>query len=70
MNNGWGMMGQVLPLLIPLVIIQYALLGFALFDLVKRKRVKGGNKLLWGAVIVLINILGPILYFAIGREED
>ncbi len=61
---------DMLPFLIPILIIQLALLVFALVDLVKRKRVKGGNKILWGALIILIDIIGPIIYFLFGREED
>ena len=60
----------MIPLLIPLLVIQLVLIGIALRDLVRRKRVKGGNKLLWGLVIVLIQYIGPILYLSIGREED
>jgi hypothetical protein len=63
-------MNEIILLVIPLVAIQLGLLGFALYDLVKRNRVRGGNKLLWGVVIVLVNIIGPILYLTIGREEN
>jgi len=61
---------DALPFLIPILVIQLALLVFALVDLVKRKRVKGGNKILWGAIIILIDIIGPIIYLLFGREED
>ena len=61
---------DMLPLLIPILFIQLALLVFALVDLVKRKRVKGGNKILWGALIILVDIIGPIIYLLFGREED
>jgi len=60
----------MIPLLIPLLVIQLVLIGIALRDLARRKRVKGGNKLLWGLVIVFIQYIGPILYLTIGREED
>lgn len=60
----------MIPLLIPLVVIQLVLIGITLRDLVTRKRVKGGNKLVWGLVIVFIQYFGPILYLIIGREED
>ncbi len=63
-------MNEIILLVIPLVAIQLGLLGFALYDLVKSNRVRGGNKLLWGVVIVLVNIIGPILYLTIGREEN
>jgi len=61
---------EMIPLLIPLVVIQLVLIGIALRDLVRRKRVKGGNKLVWGLVIVFIQYIGPILCLIIGREED
>jgi hypothetical protein len=61
---------DALPFLIPLLLIQLTLLIFALVDLVRRKRVKGGNKILWGAIIILIDIIGPVIYLLFGREED
>jgi hypothetical protein len=69
MNNDLNM-GQLIALLVPLVLVELGLLGFALYDLVKRKRVRGGNKWLWGIIIVVVEIFGPILYFVLGREEE
>ena len=63
-------MNEAILLFLPLAAIQLGLLGFALYDLVKRNRVKGGSKLVWGLVIVLVSIIGPVLYLTIGREED
>ncbi|MDI7275228.1 MAG: PLDc N-terminal domain-containing protein [Anaerolineae bacterium] len=60
---------QLLPLLLPLVILQLALLAAALWDLAHRERVRGGNKLVWVLVIVLVNFIGPLVYFLFGREE-
>jgi hypothetical protein len=31
--------------------------------------VRGGSKLVWGFVIVFVNVVGPVLYFVAGREE-
>jgi len=62
--------GQFVALIIPLVLVELGLLGFALYDLVKRKKVKGGNKWVWGIIIVLVNLIGPILYLILGREEE
>jgi hypothetical protein len=61
---------DMLPFLIPVLLIQLTLIIIALVDLVKRKRVKGGNKILWGAIIILVDIIGPIIYLLFGREED
>jgi hypothetical protein len=69
MNNNLNL-GQLIALLIPLVLVELGLLAFALYDLVKRKRVRGGNKWVWGIIIVVVEFFGPILYFVLGREEE
>jgi ABC-2 type transport system ATP-binding protein len=52
------------------VLIQLALLVMAIFDLLKpERRVRGDSKALWAVVIVFVNILGPLLYFFVGRDE-
>ena len=62
---------QVLPFLIPLFILEIALIAIALYDLTRpERRVRGGSKLLWGFVIVFFQLLGPLLYFLIGREDS
>ncbi len=60
---------KFLPLLIPLILIQLGLLIAALVDLLKRD-VTRGPKWMWVLVILFINIIGPIVYFIIGREEE
>ena len=57
--------GQFVALLIPLILVELALVVFALRDLVKRKRVRGGNKWVWVALILVLNLIGPILYFVL-----
>jgi hypothetical protein len=62
---------QVILLITPILVIQLALIVFALRDLLRPdRRVRGDNKLVWGLIIVFINLLGPILYFVAGREEE
>jgi hypothetical protein len=61
----------LLILILPIVILEIALIVFALRDLVRpERRVRGDSKLLWGIVIVLFQIIGPILYFVVGRETE
>lgn len=67
--EGLGTLRQWWPLLIPILIIALGLTAVALWDLYKRERVKGGNKWLWLAVILLIGTFGPIIYLVVGREE-
>ena len=64
------LMIKLLPFLIPLFIIQVALMVIALIDLAKRERVRGGNKVIWAVVIVLVNVIGPIIYLFAGRQEN
>jgi hypothetical protein len=62
--------GPVLVALGALIVVQIVLDVFALVDLYRRpvERVVFGNKWVWVAIIVLINTVGAILYFAIGRK--
>ncbi len=57
-----------LPLLLPVVLLEWGLMLAALIDLVQRPRTKG-PKWAWVLVIVIVNIVGPIVYFLFGREE-
>ena len=62
---------ELLPFLIPVILIQCGLFVFALIDLIKPERkVKGGNKVVWIIVVAFVNIFGPLLYFFWGREES
>jgi hypothetical protein len=61
---------QIIALLAPIIVIQFGLMVAALIDLERsERRVRGGNKLVWALVIVLVNVIGPIAYFIAGREE-
>ncbi len=62
--------GQILLLILPILVIELALLGLAIRDLLRTdRRVRGGNKAVWALVILVFSLLGPILYFMIGRED-
>ena len=61
---------QILLLLAPVIVIQLGLMIVALIDLERdERRVRGDNKLVWALIIIFVNIIGPILYFVVGREE-
>ncbi|MEW5987163.1 MAG: PLD nuclease N-terminal domain-containing protein [Chloroflexota bacterium] len=60
---------DLLPLLVPVILIQLALMVAALLDLRKRPATRG-PKWMWVAIIILVNLIGPIAYFVIGRPED
>ena len=60
---------EIFPLLIPILIIQLVLIVAALRDLMRRRTVRG-EKWVWVIVIVFLNLLGPILYFTLAREDE
>ena len=59
---------EILPFLIPILIVQLILIVVALLDLSKRSKTRG-PKWMWALIILFVNLIGPIIYFAIGREE-
>ena len=62
---------EFLPFLIPLVIAQFSLLGYTLYHILTHKTYKRGNRTLWLIVtVILMNFIGPILYFLLGKEDD
>lgn len=46
--------------------VQYTLMFNALRDLLRRSRVRGGNKVLWGLVILCLPIGGALMYSWMG----
>jgi len=60
--------GDYLPFLIPIIILQLGLMVFALVDLIRREKTRG-PKWLWAIIIVLGELFGPIIYLLVGREE-
>jgi hypothetical protein len=58
-----------IPLLLPLLIIEMALLIIALVDLIRREQVKYFPKWIWAVIILILNFIGPIAYLILGREE-
>lgn len=52
----------------PLILIQLILMTIALIDWFKTRQTNG-PKWLWLLIILLVNTIGPILYFIFGRKE-
>ena len=59
---------SLIPYLIPIVLLQLGLMVFALVDLIRRERTKG-PKWVWTLVIIFVNLIGPVVYLVVGREE-
>lgn len=55
-------------ILTPIIILQAILTIAALVSCIKQEETNG-PKWLWIIIILFINILGPILYFVVGRKN-
>lgn len=66
------MIEKLLPLLIPLFVIQTVLQVVALIQLKKEEKVRFDNKLIWVFIIVLGTLVGSICYLTFGglKYED
>ena len=63
------MIQDVLPLIIPLILIDLIFKIYAVVDILKvDRKVKGGNKIIWILVSMLISY-GWVIYFIFGKDE-
>jgi uncharacterized membrane protein YsdA (DUF1294 family) len=57
-------------LLLPLLVIQVGLLIASLIHVFRHDTYKIGNRAVWVIVCLVVSIIGPVLYFVIGRGEE
>ena len=68
--NSFEDIKEYLPFLIPIAVLQLGLMLAALISILKHKKYKTGNRALWLVISLLVSIIGPILYFALGKTEE
>ena len=61
---------EYLPFLIPIILIELALMITALIHVLKHPKYRFGNKTMWILIVVLLQIIGPVSYFAFGRGDE
>lgn len=63
---------DLLKIVWPLIVVQVAFQAYALYDLFKIKSGKTKNltAIYWCIIIILGEILGPAIYFLVGRSEE
>lgn len=59
---------ELLPFLIPLIVLQAILMITALIMIIRQESFKYLNKIAWILIVVLFNLVGPILYFVLERR--
>ena len=60
---------RLLPFFIPLIIIEYGLIIFALVQLF-RNEVAYLPKWEWALIIIFINIIGPVVFLIVGKKKE
>lgn len=59
-----------LPFLIPVAIVEAALAITALIHVLRHKNYRFGNRIFWVIIVLAVGIIGPVLYFTIGKGDD
>jgi len=61
---------NIIKIIWPVIVLQLALQIYALVDLIKRKKTKNLSPKIWGAIIILGEIVGAAIYLIVGRSEE
>lgn len=61
---------EALPLIIPIVILEWTLAIVALVHVIKHPHYRFGNMIMWIVIVLFIQIIGPIVYFLFGRGKQ
>lgn len=68
--HGGTLNTTLLLALLPLVLIEVGVVIYCIVDLYKpERRVRGGNKVVWLLIILLISTFGWLAYLLVGRED-
>ena len=70
MKEGIDIIIKYFPVFLPLIVIELALALTALVHVVRHPHYRFGNKAVWILVVLLIQFIGPVLYFGIGRGDE
>ncbi len=64
-----GDLNEYLPIIIPFAIVEIILLVASYVHILTHKTYKRGSRPVW-LLVSLISIIGPVLYFTMGKEEN
>ncbi|MFS0781651.1 PLD nuclease N-terminal domain-containing protein [Bacillus sp. 1P06AnD] len=60
---------QLVQVLLPVIILQFVLMITALVSIWKQPATRG-PKWIWVLIVLFVNVIGPILYFILGRGRE
>lgn len=61
---------EYLPFIIPVIVLELILAITALVHVFRHKNYRMGNRVIWVIVVVVFQIIGPIIYFTLGRSDE
>lgn len=63
-------MQEYLPILLPLIAIQFILTLLSVVPIVKHPTYRFGNRVIWIIIVCVIQFIGPMMYFVLGKGEE
>lgn len=70
MNSDWATFIEYAPFLVPLIILQVGLAIFSAVHVIKHPHYRFGSQVMWLLIVLLVQFIGPIVYFVFGRGEQ
>ena len=62
---------EYLPIIIPLIIVEFILLGYVLHHILTHDTYKRGSRKLWIIVSIIgMEFIGPIAYLLFGKADE
>lgn len=62
---------ELLPFIVPLIIMEIALLIFSIRHILTHDTYKRGSRVMWLVIVIVgMEFIGPILYFLLGKEDS
>lgn len=61
-------LNEMLRLLAPLIVLNYAMVFFCLF-LIWKKGTENFNQLIWTLIVLFVYLFGPIAFLVFGRKK-
>lgn len=70
MNTNIDLLIEYLPFIAPLILLQIGLAIFSAIHVVRHPHYRFGNRMMWLLVVLLIQWIGPLVYFVFGRGDE
>lgn len=68
--NNFDILKENLPIFIPLILLELFLMITAVRHVLKYPHYRFGTKGFWLVVVIVLQIIGPVVYFVFGRGDE